>query len=224
MWYALQKRKENHYLIYTDADLSTDLGQTGLLVDKFYNNNFHVAIGSRREYDSVVLKQGKRNDRGKLFIYLWKRMLPEIGYITDSQCGFKAFKADIATDIIQDTIEKKFAFDLELMLKAQHIRSECIAKVPVAWIDSESLSTTKTVSDETNKDAYLAMLKAVSRMYKHYCHRNEEGDSFSSLVDGLDESSWKSLLSNIPDSIRKKDPQDFSDFNQIKADDLIHDK
>jgi hypothetical protein len=50
-----------------------------------------VAIGSRREPDSVVVKQGTRNDRGKLFIYLWKRMVPVLGDIIDTQCGFKAF-------------------------------------------------------------------------------------------------------------------------------------
>ncbi len=110
MWDAIRNRKsENHILTYTDADLSTHLGQLMLLVDPLLHQNKNVAIGSRREPSSVVIKQGSRNDRGKLFIYLWKRLIPNLGKLIDTQCGFKAFRAEIIPHIIADMIEKKFA-------------------------------------------------------------------------------------------------------------------
>ncbi|MBT8322899.1 MAG: hypothetical protein KJO94_05410, partial [Eudoraea sp.] len=118
MWDAVQKStNSNQIVIYTDADLSTHLGQLMLLINPLLKKGNLVAIGSRREPTSVVIKKGSRNDRGKLFIYLWKRLIPNLGDIIDTQCGFKAFRAEIVPDIIDNMIEKKFAFDIELLLR-----------------------------------------------------------------------------------------------------------
>ena len=71
MWLAAQERRDRQIVLFTDADLSVDLGQTGLLVDEIVRAGADAAIGSRREPDSVVIKTGHRNTRGKLLIYLW---------------------------------------------------------------------------------------------------------------------------------------------------------
>ena len=81
LWAATQMKRENHIIVFTDADLSTHLGQTGLLIEGILNQGKDAAIGSRRERASVVVKKGKRNLRGKLFIYLWKRLIPN--FITE---------------------------------------------------------------------------------------------------------------------------------------------
>jgi hypothetical protein len=80
MWYAAKKQpnSKNHIVAFTDADLSTHLGQTMLLINPVLNHSKLASIGSRREENSVVVKKGKRNDRGKLFIYLWKQLIPEL--------------------------------------------------------------------------------------------------------------------------------------------------
>ena len=44
-------------------------------------------------------------------------MLPQLNQIIDSQCGFKAFPGEVAARIAMDTVEKKFAFDIELLLR-----------------------------------------------------------------------------------------------------------
>ena len=48
---------------------------------------------------SVVVKQGHRNTRGKLFIYLWKGMIAPLAGIIDTQCGFKGFSAETVREI-----------------------------------------------------------------------------------------------------------------------------
>jgi len=78
MYHIARQKKENHVVLYTDADLSTHLGQAGLLTKPILEDGCLAAIGSRRKKHSVVIKQGQRNDRGKLFIYFWKRVLPSI--------------------------------------------------------------------------------------------------------------------------------------------------
>ena len=162
MWYAAEKNIENHIIIYTDADLSTHLGQIGLLAEPIIKDGKYAAIASRRENTSVVIKRSARNARGKLFIYLWKRMIRRLNYITDTQCGFKAFKAEVVKKIILNNFEKKFAFDIELLIKTDKLKRQSITKVPIAWIDSETESTTSELQP------YVDMLKSQHSIFLHF--------------------------------------------------------
>ena len=213
LWYAANKKKDNHIVIFTDADLSTHLGQCGLLLDPILNG-FNAGIGSRRESESIVIKTGTRNVRGKMFIYLWKRLLPQLNHIVDTQCGFKAFRADILLDILGHTIEKQFAFDIELLLKTELIRDESVENCGIAWIDSEAASTT------TEFQPYLSMLKAIVKMYRHYLSTNPVSDKFADLIQGLTEEKWQLLLENVPADIADREPLEFDEFDSVSAEDL----
>ncbi len=215
MWNAIQNSSDkNHIVIFTDADLSTHLGQTGLLIHPLLKQDKLVAIGSRREETSVVVKTGTRNDRGKLFIYLWKRLIPNLGEIIDTQCGFKAFRKEILTEIIDDLIEKKFAFDIELLLKAELIKQHAIIKVPIAWIDSEAASTT------TDIQPYLPMLKSIAKMYRKYFSPNPASDKFAAFINALDEHQFNQILNNIPPAIVNREAFEFNDFDGVGVSDL----
>lgn len=215
MWYASKEEKENHIIMYTDADLSIHLGQSGLLIDKIINEGKNAAIGSRRENTSVFIKQGVRNTRGKLFIYLWKRLLPPINFIVDTQCGFKAFTADNVRKILPGTIEKQFAFDIELLLKTEILKHNSISKVAIAGIDSVEASTT------TDLQPYLDMLKMIANMYYKYLPENKEADEFAAFIEKLDREKWDKLIENIPEEIAEGEPAKFDTFNSIKVQDLI---
>jgi len=216
MWDAVKNIKtQNHIVVYTDADLSTHLGQLMLLADPLINKNKFAAIGSRRESKSVVIKKAARNDRGKLFIYLWKRLIPNLGEIIDTQCGFKAFRADIIPQIIDDLIEKKFAFDIELLLRTELLQKGSTTKVPIAWIDSEEASTT------TDIQPYLPMLKAIVKMSEKYFPKAEKSDQFASFIKSLDEEEFNAILKNIPQNIIKRTPDEFSEYDEVGVVDFV---
>jgi len=179
MWTAAaEDGSPDHVIAYTDADLSTHLGQLGLLIDPIVRGgSSDAAIGSRREPESVVVKGGARNERGKKFISLWKRMLPLLEDLTDTQCGFKAWRADVAVKILPDLIEHQFAFDVELLIKTELRRPGSIARVPIAWIDSEAASTTPEF------DPYLGMLKSIAAMYRRYLTSEPGADEVAGLVE-----------------------------------------
>lgn len=178
MWTAASESgSSDHIIAFTDADLSTHLGQLGLLIDPIVVGNGDAAIGSRREPESVVVKGGARNERGKKFIALWKKMLPLLADITDTQCGFKAWRADALLKILPDLIEHQFAFDVELLIKTELRRSASIARVPIAWIDSEAASTTPEF------DPYLGMLKSIAAMYRRYLPGDAIADEVADLVE-----------------------------------------
>ena len=212
MWDAIKEMNgKDQIVVYTDADLSTHLGQLMLLVDPLINQNKLAAIGSRREPRSVVIKKGARNDRGKLFIYLWKRLIPNLGDIIDTQCGFKAFRAEIVPEIIEGLLEKKFAFDIELLLRTELLKKESITKVPIAWIDSEAASTT------TDLQPYLPMLKAIVKMNRKYFPKQQQADEFASLINSWTESDFNNILENIPLEIVRREPLEFTDYNKVSA-------
>ncbi len=211
MWYAAEKNIKNHIIIYTDADLSTHLGQIGLLAEPIIKDGKYAAIASRREDASVVLKPGTRNNRGKLFIYLWKRMIRRLNYITDTQCGFKAFRAEIVNKIILHNFEKKFAFDIELLIKTDKFKRESIAKVPIVWIDSEAESTT------TDLQPYVDMLHSIADMYFKYLPANSFSHSFAFFVKSLDQKKWEILVNHIPEGILIKSAIHYDKYDEIKV-------
>mgnify|MGYP002635691621 FL=1 len=217
MWETSQRVEadKEHVVAFTDADLSTHLGQAGLLLDPLLNGGKEVALGSRRETASIVVKKGTRNVRGKLFIYLWKRMLsPALIEITDTQCGFKAFRAETARGILHDLLERGFAFDIELLLKAEQRSSNCLARVPIAWIDSEAESTT------TALNPYLTMLKSIAGMSRKYLPSHPEAEDFVTFIESLDEDQWSQLVENVPGAIACADPLCFGRFDEVTPDDL----
>ena len=216
MWNACNKKVNGeHIIVFTDADLSTHLGQVGLLVDPILNQGKDVAIGSRREANSIVVKQGTRNVRGKLFIYLWKRMLsPALSEVVDTQCGFKGFRASKVKAVVEDCLEHGFAFDVELLLKSELQNSRGIAKAAIAWIDSEAESTTTALSP------YLNMLKSIAAMSRKYLPAQESGNAFALLVESLDEENWNRLVDRTPSAIANGDPLTFEEFSGVSADDL----
>ena len=210
-----QEKGRDEVVLFTDADLSTHLGQAGLLLDPILNDDKDVAMGSRRESSSVVIKKGTRNLRGKLFIYLWKRILsPALLEIIDTQCGFKAFRAEVAQTILGDLLERGFAFDVELLLKAEQRNQDGLAKVPIAWIDSEAESTTTALSP------YLSMLQSIAAMNQKYLSLEPRAAAFVKFIEELNEAQWNQLVDSVPEPIATRDPQSFGHFDEVSVDQL----
>ncbi len=216
MWKAVQQKKiKNQIVTYTDADLSTHLGQLMLLVSPLLHQDKLAAIGSRREPNSVVIKKGVRNNRGKLFIYLWKRLIPNLGDIVDTQCGFKAFKAEIIPYLIDDLIEKKFAFDIELLLKTELYKNGAISNIPIAWIDSEEASTT------TDLHPYLPMLKSIAMMNRRYFNKKGQINEFATFIESLTVEGFNKIMDNIPPEILERDADEFTDYDKVRVEDFL---
>lgn len=214
LWDAARRNGSDGVLLFTDADLSTDLGQCGLLVDPIVRGAM-AAIGSRREPASVVVKRGTRDERGKLFIYLWKRLVPQLRGITDSQCGFKAFRADALSGWFASAIESGFAFDLEMLIQVQLGWPDTIRRVPIAWIDSDVLSTTADL------EPYVDMLRMVSRFYRAYLPASAVGESFAQFIDALDQDAFDRLLGDIPPAIGGAGVAGFEDAANVSATELM---
>ena len=199
LWEAARLRVPNQVVLYTDADLSTHLGQAGLLIKSLRKPGMLIAAGSRRSPSSIVVKDGYRQDRGRLFIYLWKQLVPQLAYLDDTQCGFKALRPEVIMDLVSRATEHGFATDFELLAHCENRSPRSIDAVPIAWIDSPAASTT------TAEDPYLSMLRSIEKLSRSCFARTQEAEAFARMISSLTQAGWQTAveavgprLQNIP--------------------------
>ncbi len=129
----------------------------------------------------------------------------------DTQCGFKAFPAEVVRRITPDSLEKGFAFDIELLLRTELGAPGSTTRVPIAWVDSAADSTT------TDMDPYLPMLQSIVTLYRHYLPADPDAEEFAEWIESLDEAAWNRLLDAIPAAIAEADPADFTRSSPVSV-------
>ena len=135
-------RAKGSVVVFTDADCATPIYEISKLLNKL-EEGFDVVIGSRNHAESKV--EGRTSLRqilSKSFNFS-ARML---GLLTvrDSQCGFKAYRRDVAHEVAQLQKTHGFCFDVEHLYIAKKLGYK-ITEVPVEWShqDGSTLSLFK---------------------------------------------------------------------------------
>jgi dolichyl-phosphate beta-glucosyltransferase len=130
------RRARGDYVLLADVDLSTPLEELGKLAGAL-DGDADIAIGSRGVAGAVV-ERGPRHRKltGSAFSAA-VRMLTGVK-VRDTQNGFKLLPADAAKRLFAEQICPGFAFDVELLVRAE-MAGLRIAEVPVLYIhDSRS--------------------------------------------------------------------------------------
>lgn len=139
---------------YMDADLSTDLANLDTLITPLVKGNADVGVGSRLAPRAQVTRGLKRDLISRGYNLIVQLVLHST--VSDSQCGFKALRAEVARQIMPKVEDDKWFFDTELLYWAQR-RNLRIHEVPVNWVDRRE-STVHLSS------AALADLKGIRRL------------------------------------------------------------
>ena len=121
-------------ILFSDDDLSTPIEEFDKLLAAL-QAGADVAIGSRAlpGSDVRVRQRRPRELMGKAFNLL-VRLLVLKGY-RDTQCGFKAFRREAATDLFSRLQTTGFGFDVEVLVLCRELGCR-VAEVPVVWSDS----------------------------------------------------------------------------------------
>jgi len=139
------KAAKHPWVLFTDMDQSTPLKELTKLLP-YFNQDYDIVIGSRgatRHGASLVRKIMSAG-------FLTVRRLILLSKISDTQCGFKAFKTKAARDLFPNlqffkqktaTGWRVSAFDIELLFMA-HKWGYKTKEVEVNW-QNEDISTTK---------------------------------------------------------------------------------
>lgn len=128
------RNARGEYLVFSDTDLSAPIDQLPLLIEGL-ESGADIAIASRRLPESRVIGLPySRELMGKFFAYL-SRLLVLPG-VSDTQCGFKAYRREIAHKLVDRQKIDGYTFDVEHLLLA-HQMSLRVVEIPVTWVFSE---------------------------------------------------------------------------------------
>ncbi|MCS7219910.1 MAG: glycosyltransferase family 2 protein [Anaerolineae bacterium] len=130
-----------HYVLFCDADLATPIEEWEKLAAHL-EAGYDIAIGSREGAGAVRYDEPwYRHLMGRVFNLIVR--IVAVGHFQDTQCGFKAFRYDVAQDLFRrvrlyadDAPRVKGAavtgFDVELLFLAIK-RGYRVKEVPVEW-------------------------------------------------------------------------------------------
>lgn len=153
---------EGDYVLLADVDLSTPLEELHKLTDAM-QAGADLAIGSRNVAGAIV-ERGPihRKLLGKAFNGS-VRLLTGLE-VHDTQCGFKLMQTDVAKRLTSSQACPGFAFDVELLMRA-NLAGLSVAEVPVLYLH-DSRSSVRVVS------ASFQMLKDVCGLAYRLRFRN----------------------------------------------------
>jgi glycosyltransferase involved in cell wall biosynthesis len=117
---------------FVDADLSAGAEEIERCLRVVENGDADVAVASRAHAQSVIAvpQPPLRQLSGKAF----NRIIRLIGLTTfpDTQCGLKAFRGDVASELFSTLTITGFSFDVEVLDRAVRCGYR-IVEVPVIW-------------------------------------------------------------------------------------------
>ncbi len=134
-------RARGDRVLFSDADLSTPIEETARLLD-WFERGYDIVIGSREGAGARRIDEPfYRHLMGRVYNFVVRALT--VRGINDTQCGFKAFRHDVAKEIFNrvqlygdraGVIRNSMVtgFDVELLFIAQKA-GYGIKEVPVAW-------------------------------------------------------------------------------------------
>ncbi|MFI5381595.1 MAG: glycosyltransferase [Tepidisphaerales bacterium] len=116
-----------------------------------------IANGSRRLPASVINRPQNfyRRTLSRAFRWTTLRYMGLPGHLTDTQCGFKLYKGEVARELYGQCKTDGFMFDMEILMRAV-IRNYRIREFPVDWTwDTDSRLKPMRILWNTIHDLYV---------------------------------------------------------------------
>ncbi|MFE7993543.1 glycosyltransferase [Streptomyces shenzhenensis] len=134
-------------LAYMDVDLSTDLNALLPLVAPLISGHSDLAIGSRLNRSSRVVRGAKREFISRSYNLILRGSLQ--ARFSDAQCGFKAIRRDVAQVLLPLVEDTGWFFDTEMLVLAERAGLR-IHEVPVDWVDDpdSTVHIVRTATDD----------------------------------------------------------------------------
>ena len=135
------------YVMFADCGLCIPYGNALLGLEMLKADRCDIAHGSRRMIESDILQDQPWHRRlfSRLFKATVRKLLGVPRRLTDTQCGFKMYRGDVARELYEICVTDGFMFDIEIILRAIK-KGKRIEEFPVEWAcDPDSrLSVTRT--------------------------------------------------------------------------------
>ncbi len=121
------------YLLFSDADFSTPIEEVEKLLPHS-EQNYDIVIGSRglNESDIQIHQPWYREHMGKLFNRIIRMLM--LTEFSDTQCGFKLFRGEVARELFAQQKIDHFSFDVEVLFLATR-HGYKVKEVPIQWFN-----------------------------------------------------------------------------------------
>jgi dolichyl-phosphate beta-glucosyltransferase len=141
-------QSKGRYVMFADSGCCVPYEDALRGIELLENNQCDIAHGSRKIQGCHIEKPQSiyRRICSRLFhwyVIVKMKIPPEL---TDTQCGFKIYRGDVARHLYGESVTDGFALDIEIILRAQK-KSYRIKEFPLHWrCDRDSrLSPTHSV-------------------------------------------------------------------------------
>jgi len=127
-------RSSGDLVMFADSGLCIPYENALRGIKAIQQGRCELAHGSRKLPESRIIKKHLKSRQITSFLFkLLLRIWLHVPHrLTDTQCGFKIYKGDIARELYSESIIDGFQFDIEIILRAVH-KGYRILEFPVDW-------------------------------------------------------------------------------------------
>jgi glycosyltransferase involved in cell wall biosynthesis len=156
---------KGEWALFTDADLSTPIGEVEKLWSAVEREGATVAVGSRAVDRSLVGVHQPllREAVGRVF-NLAMRLIAGLDF-KDTQCGFKLFQTSAGREVFSRQLLDGFGFDVEVLFIARK-RGLKAVEVPVRWDNVEGTKVSLWLGLAAFLDLWKVRRNALQGKYK----------------------------------------------------------
>jgi len=127
-------RSRGDFVMYADSGLCVPYGNVLSGLDMLKSGTCDIAHGSRKLRQSKIVRPQSwyRRISSRLFRWLTILRVKIPAELTDTQCGFKIYRGEVARELYEECVTEGFTFELEIILRARR-KGYRIAEFPVEW-------------------------------------------------------------------------------------------
>jgi len=128
------KQSKAEYVMFADSGSCVPYEDTLRGLDLLKNDTCDIAHGSRKMRGCHIEKTQSLYRRicSKMFHFFVIHDMKIPAEFTDTQCGFKMYKGDVARHLYGEAITDGFSFDIEIIMRAQQ-EGYRIKEFPIDW-------------------------------------------------------------------------------------------
>jgi len=128
------KETRGRYVMFADSGCCVPFGNVLLGLQMLRDGTCDIAHGSRKLAESNIERPQPwhRQITARLFRWVLHRILTMPPDLTDTQCGFKIYRGDVARQLYGQCVTDGFMFDVEIILRAQK-QGYRIREFPIEW-------------------------------------------------------------------------------------------
>ena len=122
------------HVMFADSGLTTPYAHALRGLELICSGECELAHGSRRLPESIIHtpQHLDRKLSSALFRIVLRFLLPVPKELTDTQCGFKVYRGDVARLLARECVADGFLLDVEMLLRAER-RGYRVREFPIEW-------------------------------------------------------------------------------------------